>query len=96
MKGVINMVTMPMPMVVGGEKGRETMTDMQFKAMLKMTLTMAETTKDVKEFKKTLAFPDNGYGHAFMFMLARLADTVVSMETVRQVIKDIIMMDMEV
>ena len=89
------MVTMPMPMVVGDERGRETMTDMQFKAMLKMVLTMAETCKDVKEFKKVLVFPDNGYGNAFTVMLARLADTVVSMETVRQVIKDIIMMEME-
>ena len=71
------------------------MTDMQFKAMLKMCLTMAENSKDIKEFKKTLVFPDNAYGNAFVTMLSRMTDSVVSLEKVKQVIKDMIMLEME-
>ncbi|MDR2166929.1 MAG: hypothetical protein LBE35_03635 [Clostridiales bacterium] len=74
---------------------RHGMTDIQFKAMVKMCLTIAENTKDIKEFKKLLVFPDQGYGAAFVAMLSRMADTIVSMEKVRGVLRDIMMMEGE-
>jgi len=89
------MVIMPMPTGDGDKKAREGMTDMQFKAMVKMCLTMAEHAKDVKEFKRRLAFPDTGYGAAFVHMLGHMSDTVVSMEKVKQVLRDIIIMELE-
>lgn len=86
------MVIMP---ISEEKKVEKTMTDMQFKAMLKMCLTMAENSKDAKEFKKTLAFPDNGFGNAFVIMLSRMVDSVASLDRVKQIIRDMIMMEME-
>jgi len=81
--------------ISGGGKEVGTMTNMQFHAMLKMCLTIAESTKDVKEFKKAITFPDNGFGQAFIVLLERTTDTLGSMEKVRRLLKDIILMEME-
>jgi len=77
----------------GKEVGK--MTNMQFQAMMKLCLTIAEGAKDIKDFKKALAFPDNGFGQAFIALLMRTVDNLGSMEKVRQLLKDIIMMEME-
>ena len=71
------------------------MTDIQFKAMLKICLTIAENSKDIKEFKKQLVFPDQGFGAAFMQHLTRLADATSNMEKVRQVLSDILIMELD-
>jgi hypothetical protein len=75
------------------KKRRFGMTDIQFKAMVKMCLTMAETTRDVKDFKKKLRFTDNGFGAAFVMMLGQMADSVGDMVKVKQTLLDIMMMD---
>ena len=75
------------------KKRRLGMTDVQFKAMVKMCLTVAEATRDVKDFKKTLRFHDQGYGAAFMGMLGQMADSLGDMVKVRQVLLDIMMME---
>jgi len=65
------------------KKRRTGMTDVQFKAMVKMCLTMAETTRDIKEFKRGLVFHDTAYGAAFVGMLKNMADSVGDMAKVR-------------
>jgi len=69
------------------------MTDTQFKAMVKMCLTMAEHCKDAKDFKKILSFPDNGFGMAFVVMLSRLVDGINDMEKICQTLRDIMMLE---
>jgi len=87
---------MPMPMMMGGaDKEERGMTDVQFKALVKMCLTLAESSKDAKEFRKRLAFPDTGYGHAFVVMLGQVADTLPGMDRLRQMLRDILMMEVE-
>jgi len=88
-----------MPIILAGTDDEETkevlrkMTDRQFMAMVKLALTAAENTRDIKDFKRVLAFPDNGVGNAFMTMLARLTDNLTDFEKVHQVLKDILMME---
>lgn len=69
------------------------MTDIQFMSMVKMALTAAENTRDIKDFKKVLVFPDGGVGNAFATMLSRLTDNLSDIEKIRQVLKDILMME---
>ena len=69
------------------------MTDIQFMAMVKLCLTMAEHTRDVKEFRRMLAFPDNGVGNAFVHLLSNLTTNVNDMEKMRQVLKDIMLLE---
>jgi hypothetical protein len=69
------------------------MTDVQFKALVKICLTMAESTREVKDFKRMLVFHDSAFGSAFVGMLSRMTDALGSMEKVRQVLTDILMME---
>jgi len=62
-------------------------------AMVKLALTAAENTRDVKTFKKALVFPDMGTGNAFMQMLSRLSDNLGDIDNIRQVLTDILMME---
>ena len=75
------------------EKRRVGMTDIQFMSMVKMCLTMAENTRDIKEFRRMLAFPDQGVGHAFTHMLTNMTASLNDMEKVRQVLKDIMLLE---
>lgn len=74
-------------------KERKSMTDIQFMAMVKVCLTMAENTRDMKEFRRSLSFVDGGFGHAFTNMLSNMAAGLNDMEKVRQVLKDIMLLE---
>jgi len=69
------------------------MTDIQFMAMIKVCLTMAENTKDIKEFRRNLGFGDSGFGQAFTNLLSNMTATLSDMEKVRQVLKDILLLE---
>jgi len=71
------------------------MTDIQFKAVVKICLTIAENTRDIKDFKKAIHLPDSGFGSAFVLLVSRMADSLNDMEKVRQILTDIIMMEVD-
>ena len=80
------------------EGGTFGMTDLQFRAFIKMTLTLAETTREVKEFQKTFggwASWSGATGHfgTFIWMIPKIADATGDMEKVKQVLQDILKMD---
>jgi hypothetical protein len=77
------------------KEARGNMTDLQFKGMVKLCLTIAESTKDVKEFRKMLQFPDQGFGSGFVHLLINMAHSTNNMDRVRKVLKDIMMMEGE-
>ena len=77
------------------DKERGFMTNLQFKAMVKLSLTIAESTKDVKEFRKMIQFPDQGFGAAFAALLTQMALSINNMDRGRKVLKDIMMMEGE-
>ncbi|MCL2575669.1 MAG: hypothetical protein FWE33_04470 [Defluviitaleaceae bacterium] len=75
------------------KEAKRQMTDVQFMAMVKMAYTAAENTRDIKDFKKVLVFPDNAVGNAFVNMLSRIVDNLSDIDKVRQLLKDILMME---
>ena len=79
------------------KKRRLGMTDIQFKAMVKMCLTMAEATGEIKDFKKAVRLAGGlsgaGFEVSFTTMLCNMADSVSDMAKVRQVLLDIMMME---
>ena len=71
------------------------MTDIQFKAMVKICLTVAEATREVKEFKKFLRFAEGGPEGNFAALLTNMAESLNDMEKIRQVLKDIMLMEVD-
>jgi len=79
----------------GGEFG---MTDLQFRAFIRMALTLAETTREVKEFQKIWGSWNSWVGatgrfEAFIWMIPKIADATGDMEKVKQVLQDILKME---
>ena len=81
----------------GQNKGGNIMTDLQFKGFIRMCLTIAETTREVKEFKKliggSLEWATYGNYGAFAIMVSKIADATGDMERVKQVLQDILKME---
>ena len=75
------------------KKRRFGMTDVQFKAMVKMCLTIAEATGEVKDFKRAVRLAGASFEASFTAMLCNMADSVGNMVKVRQVLLDIMMME---
>lgn len=70
------------------------MTDLQFKAFIRMMLDLAQTTREVKEFKKSFGtFTDWGLYSPFTLMIINIADATGDMERVKQVLQDILKME---
>jgi len=75
--------------------GGDRMTDLQFKAFVKMILTLAETTREVKVFRRNFGSLSVGvYGvyAPFATMMANIADATGDMEKVKQVLQHILKM----
>jgi len=71
------------------------MTDYQFKAFVSMAMVLANTTREVKEFKKLFgALTDWGVYAPFVQMLLRIADAT-DMEKVKQILQNIEKMEGE-
>ena len=69
------------------------MTDIQFMAMVKICLTMAESTNDIKKFRQNLGFGDHDFGQPFVNMLSNMTAMLNDMDKVRQVLKDILLLE---
>ena len=72
-------------------------TDLQFRAFIRMALTLAETTRDVKEFNKTWGswgswVGATGHFAPYVWMIPKIADATMDMEKVKQVLQDILKM----
>jgi len=75
------------------KEGACRMTDYQFKTFIKMCLVLAETTSEVKAFRKRIQ-PDweegtSSYG-VFASMLGKIAESTDSMEKVKQVLQNML------
>ena len=76
------------------EGGAARMTDLQFKAFIRMMLDLAQTTREVKEFKKRFGtFIEWGPYSPFTSMIINIADATGDMEKVKQVLQDILKME---
>jgi len=76
-------------------------TDLQFRAFIKMALTLAETTRDVKEFQKTWGgwtswSGATGHFATYIWMIPKMADATGDMEKVKQILQDILKMEGEI
>ena len=75
------------------ERGVIGMTDLQFRAFIKVFLEFAQTTREVKEFRKGLGtFTDWGAFAPYTTMIINIADATGDMERVKQVLNDILKM----
>ena len=75
------------------EGGVAGMTDLQFKVFVRMMLDLAQTTRDVKEFRKSFGtFTDWGPYSPFTSMIISIAEATGDMEKVKQVLQDILKM----
>ena len=75
------------------EGGAGRMTDLQFKAFIRMMLDLANNTREVKEFRKSFGtFTDWGLYSPFTSMIINIADATGDMERVKQVLQDILKM----
>ena len=78
-------------------KGGKSLTDYQFKSFIKMSLTLAETTREVKEFNKRIgAYTLWGSYGPFTQMISKIAEATGDMEKVKQVLQDILKMEGEI
>jgi len=72
-------------------------TDLQFKAFIRMTLLLAETTHDVKEFTKTFGgwtswTGATGHFATYIWMIPKVAAATEDMNKVRQLLQEILNM----
>jgi hypothetical protein len=74
------------------EGGATGMSDLQFKAFFKAFLVFAQTTREVKEFKKGLGSTDWGAFAPYTSMIINIADATGDMEKVKKVFQDILKM----
>lgn len=76
------------------EEGSGRMTDQQFKAFVKLCLTVAKATSEVKEFKKHISLGSSSDAldtcKVFIEMLIKVAESTGSTEKVQQVLQEIL------
>ena len=69
------------------------MTDLQFKAFIKLMLILAESTGETKEFRKnfgTLSGVNAGVYAPFVTVISRISEVTDDMEKVKQILHDIL------
>ena len=75
------------------EGGTARMTDLQFRAFVRMMLDLANNTREVKEFRKSFGtFTDWGMYAPFTSMIVCIAEASGDMMKVQQVLQDILKM----
>lgn len=73
--------------------GAGPMTDLQFKAFIRMMLDLANNTREVKEFRKSFGtFTDWGVYAPYTTMILSIAEATGDMMKVQQILQDILKM----
>ena len=75
------------------EGGATRMTDLQFKAFIRMMQELANNTREVKEFRKSFGtFTDWGLYAPYTTMILSIAESTGDMMKVQQILQDILNM----